>query len=184
LLAGVWAVSLLSAQETKDHKSSVRKMVDESEYVMIDLDLSRVAAFYSGIGEYVKFYPMTVTDLKTNKSEKGVLMKMYIYYYLDDNTKKKFYYDAYIGRDEIDDFIAFIEKYVIPNLNATTDSKKQKKIYVFHAKEITMTYLISGKKRQLRIKLNFTEDDPDSYEFWTSTQVKKITELVDLLKKL
>jgi len=183
-LVMVMVLQTAMAQSSGSKKSTVREFINKSEQVLIELDLSREAAFYSGIGEYVKFYPVTITNLKTGEKENGVLVKMYIYYYTDSNVKKKFYYDAYIGKDEIKDFINFIEKFVIPNLDETTDSRKQKKFYVFQAKEITMTYLVTGKKHQIQIKLNFTEDAPESYVFWTNTQVKKVKDLVEMLKTL
>ncbi|NPA43212.1 MAG: hypothetical protein GXO27_04185 [Chlorobi bacterium] len=171
------------AQSGSDYDSSIRKFAEQAKYVLIEKDFTREAAFYSGIGEYVKFYPVTVTNLQTGEKVKGLLVKMFVHY-TRNGVKMKFYYDAFVGMDEINDMIRFIEQYIIPNLDEVTENPKKKKAYIFRAKEITMSYIIWGKKRQLKIRLNYAEETGNFYEFWTNTQIKKVTELVKFLKEL
>jgi hypothetical protein len=88
---------------------------------------------------------------------------------------------AWIGIEEINEFIYFIEKNVIPNLDLKFKDKSSK--FIFKANEMTLTYYIYEKKRRLTIKLNVYDDSEfNNYTFWTETQVSKIPRLLEVLK--
>ena len=88
---------------------------------------------------------------------------------------------AWIGIEEINEFIYFIEKNVIPNLDLKFKDKSSE--FIFKANEMTLTYYIYEKKRRLTIKLNVYDDSKfNNYTFWTETQVSKIPRLLEVLK--
>lgn len=161
----------------QDRQSSVRRLIDESNHVKLLMDWSTTAQFTSGFGEYVKFFPIHITDLKTGEVSKAFHVEMYVN---SDYSDKKVTKVAYISSKEVEDFVYFIEKYVIPNLDVTTE-KKEKLFYKFNAKELSFSYNVQRKSRIIII--NFIRSDGE-YAFWTKTQVKKIPNLLEVLKKL
>jgi hypothetical protein len=161
----------------QENKSSVRNFINKSDHLKFVENWSTIAEFNSGIGEYVKFYPVYITDLKTGKEEKAFKVEMYI---MSDYSNKKIYKTAYISDKEVMDFVAFIEKNIIPNLKQSTD-KKEKVFYQYNAKELSFIYVVYKNSRIIKINLNSTDD---LYKFWTKTQVKKIPKLLEILKTL
>jgi len=155
-------------------ESTTRKFIDESQYTRINKDWTTTAEFKSGIGEYVKFFPIEVIDLKSGKKMNALQLDMLI-------KKPDIYKTAWVGLDEIDDFINFVEKNVVPNLDMKL--KKKSSEFIFNAKEMTLSYFVYEKKRRLTIKLNdYDDSEIKNYTFWTETQVDKIPRLLEVLK--
>jgi len=171
-------------QETQPQKSSIRNFINKAEIHRIDKDWTTIARFKSGIGEVIDFFPIEFTNLKTGIVTKALQLDMEIK--TNNNsilTNNDTYKTAYIGLEEIDEFILFIEQYVIPNLNIKFKDKSSQ--FTFKAKEMTLYYLIYEKKRRLTIKLNdYDNDEYINHTFWTETQVKKIPKLLSVLKTL
>jgi len=177
LLLLLMLVSFINGSFAQENKSSVRNFINNSEHLKFVENWSTIAEFSSGLGEFVKFYPVYITDLKTGKEEKAFKVKMYI---MSDYSDKKIYKTAYISDKEVMDFVIFIEKNIIPNLELSTD-KKEKIHFQFNAKELSFIYTVYKKSRIIKINLNSTDN---LYEFWTKTQVKKIPKLLEILKTL
>lgn len=157
-------------------ESSTRRFIDDTQFILISKDWNTTAEFYSGIGEYIKFFPIEVTNLKSNVKEKGLQLDMHI-------TQPDVYKTAWVGLDEIDEFIYFLETNVVPNLDLTF--KKQSAEYIFKAKEMTFSFLIDEKRKRVSVTLNnYDEIGLRNYYFWTETQVNKIPELLAVLKKI
>lgn len=163
----------LSAQ---NQESTTRKFIDDAQFTLIEKDWNTTAEFYSGIGEFVKFFPIEVTNLKSNTKVKGLQLDM-------DIKKPEVFKTAWVGLDEIDEFIYFIEENVIPNLDLKF--KKQSAEYIFKAKEVTFSYLVDEKRKRISITLNnYDNDGIPNYYFWTETQVNRIPNLLQVLKKI
>jgi len=161
------------------NESKVREVLTSSQHIKVVEDWSRVASFESGMAEYVKFIPITITDLKTGSKTKAFRVDMYI---RSDYVKDlKIYKKAYISYDEVQDFINFLEKQVIPNLNLEIP-KNEVAFYKFNSIELSFVYKIR-KKNKRTIIINFNSTDRDN-TFWTKTQVKKIPELIKVLKTM
>jgi hypothetical protein len=157
-------------------ESSTRKFIDEAQFTRINKDWTTIAEFKSGIGEFVNFYPIEVINLKTG--EKRVALQLDMFIKNPDINKT-----AWIGLEEINEFIAFIEENVIPNLELRFKDKSSE--FIFKANEMTLSYFVYEKKRRLTIKLNSYDDSEiKNYTFWTETQVNKISRLLEILKIL
>jgi len=155
-------------------ESSTRKFIDDAQFTRINKDWTTIAEFKSGIGEYVNFYPIEVINLKTGEKRNALQLDMYI-------KKPEINKTAWIGLEEINEFIAFIEENVIPNLNLRFKDKSSE--FIFKANEMTLSYFVYEKKRRLTIKLNSYDDSEfKNYTFWTETQVDKIPRLLEILK--
>lgn len=155
-------------------ESTTRKFIDESQYTRINKDWTTIAEFKSGIGEYVKFFPIEVVDLKSGKKMNALQLDMFI-------KNPDIYKTAWVGLDEITDFINFVEKNVVPNLDMKL--KKKSSEFIFNAKEMTLSYFVYEKRRRLTIKLNdYDDSEIKNYTFWTETQVDKIPRLLEILK--
>ena len=88
---------------------------------------------------------------------------------------------AWIGIEEINEFIEFIEQNVIPNLDLKFKDKSSE--FIFKANEMTLSYFVYEKRSRLTIKLNSYDDSEiDNYTFWTETQTDKIPRLLEVLK--
>lgn len=158
----------------QNKESTTRKFISESQYKRINKDWTTTAEFKSGIGEYVKFFPVEIIDLKSGKKINALQLDMFI-------KKPDLYKTAWIGLDEITDFINFIEKNVITNLDMKL--KKKSSEFIFNAKEMTLSYFVYERKRRLTIKLNdYDESTIKNYTFWTESQVDKIPNLLEVLK--
>jgi hypothetical protein len=155
-------------------ESSTRKFIDEAQFTRINRDWITIAEFKSGIGETVEFYPIEVINLKTGEKRNALQLDMNI-------KKPEVFKTAWIGLEEINEFIRFIEDYVIPNLDLKFKDKSSE--FVFKANEMTLSYFINEKRKRLTIKLNSYDDiQYNNYTFWTETQVDKIPKLLEILK--
>jgi hypothetical protein len=155
-------------------ESSTRKFIDKAQFTRINKDWTTIAEFKSGIGETVEFYPIEVINLKTGEKTNALQLDMKI-------KKPDVFKTAWIGIEEINEFINFIEKNVIPNLDLRFKDKSSE--FIFKANEMTLSYFVYEKKRRLTIKLNSYEDSEfKNYTFWTETQVNKIPRLLEVLK--
>ena len=150
--------------------------MDKAQFTRINKDWTTIAEFQSGIGEFVNFYPIEVIDLKSGEKTNALQLDMYI-------KKPEINKTAWIGLDEIDEFIKFIEENVIPNLDLRFKEKSSE--FIFKANEMTLSYFVYEKDRRLTIKLNSYDDSElKNYTFWTETQVDKIPRLLEILKKM
>lgn len=155
-------------------KSSTRKFIEEAQFTRINKDWTTIAEFKSGIGETVEFYPIEVINLKTGEKTNALQLDMNI-------KKPEVFKTAWIGTEEINEFITFIEQNVIPNLDLKFKDKSSE--FIFKANEMTLYYFIYEKRRRLTIKLNSYDDSAfKNYTFWTETQVDKIPRLLEILK--
>lgn len=155
-------------------ESSTRKFIDEAQFTRINKDWTTIAEFKSGIGETVEFYPIEVINLKTGARTNALQLDMNI-------KKPDVFKTAWIGIEEINEFITFIEENVIPNLDLRFKDKSSE--FIFKANEMTLSYFIYEKRRRLTIKLNsYDESEFKNYTFWTETQVDKIPRLLEILK--
>jgi len=95
-----------------------------------------------------------------------------------------FFKTAWIGIEEINEFIEFIEfieKNVIPNLDLKFKDKSSE--FIFKANEMTLSYFVYERKSRLTIKLNsYDNSEIKNYTFWTETQTDKIPRLLEILK--
>ena len=91
-------------------ESSTRKFIDDAQFTRINKDWTTIAEFKSGIGETVEFYPIEVINLKTGDKTNALQLDMKI-------KKPDVFKTAWIGIEEINEFIQFIEENVIPNLD-------------------------------------------------------------------
>ena len=155
-------------------QSSTRKFIDKAQFTRINKDWTTIAEFKSGIGETVEFYPVEVINLKTGEKTNALQLDMNI-------KKPDVFKTAWIGLEEINEFISFIEDNVIPNLKLKFKDKSSE--FIFKANEMTLSYFIFEKKRRLTIKLNSYDDSEfNNYTLWTETQVDKIPRLLEILK--
>lgn len=160
----------------QNEQSSTRKFIEEAQFTKISKDWNTIAEFNSGIGEYVKFFPIEVVNLKSKATQNALQLDMYI-------KKPEVYKTVWVGLDEIDEFISFIEINVIPNLDLKF--KKKSTEYIFKAKEMTFSYLVDEREKRISISLNNYEKEGQlNYYFWTETQVNKIPELLKVLKMI
>jgi len=89
--------------------------------------------------------------------------------------------DAWIGMEEIDDMIVWLEQYVIPNLEASAGKNKTVK-YIFNSDEITLKFEIQNNTKVFSVILN-NSAYLDKY-FWTEAKVKEIPKVLAALKYL
>lgn len=173
-IASLILILVVTFSVAQNVESTTRKFIDESQYTRINKDWNITAEFKSGIGEYVKFFPIEVIDLKSGEKMEALQLDMYI-------KKPEVYKTAWVGLDEVADFINFVELNVVPNLDMRL--KKKSSEFIFNAKEMTLAYFVYGKKRRLTIKLNdYDNGEFKNYTFWTETQVDKIPRLLEVLK--
>lgn len=169
------SVAFTNAQ-VKNEKSSTRKFIEDASYTQINKDWSTTAKFKSGLNETVSFFPIEVIDLKSGEKIKALQLDMFI-------KNPDLYKTAWVGLDEISDFIDFIEKYVIPNLDVKL--KDQSKEFIFKAREMTFSYFIYERRSRITIILNDYESDVyKNYSFWTETRTDDIPELLPVLKSI
>jgi hypothetical protein len=173
------------AQAQKENiPSSARLFIEKAQKTRINKDWSLVANFKSGIGETVDFYPVQIVDLKTNDKTNALQLDMEILNYVGGlRGNQKINLSAWVGLDEVDEFIRFIEDNIIPNLEVKY--KKMSSEFIFKAKEITLSYIIDEKRRRLTISLNnYDSKDGLPSDFWTEAKVDNFPDLLDILKKV
>lgn len=164
----------LSYGQKENANSDTRKFVFNAEMTQVNRDWSVSADFTSGIGEVVSFYPVESIDLKTNQKVKSLQMDMYLENYF------KF---SWIDFEEVNEFIYFIEHYVIPNLKVKTEITKSV-TYIFNSKEITLSFKIKNNVKRISIYQKDNGVTDDVHYFWTETQVNKIQDLLAVLKQI
>lgn len=168
--------SVSSYSQKENIESSTRKFIDKAQFTRINKDWTTIAEFKSGIGEYVNFYPIEVIDLKNGEKVNALQLDMYI-------KNPDIFKTVWVGIDEVEEFITFVEKNVIPNLDLKFKDKSAE--FIFKAKEMTFSYFVYEKERKITIKLNSYDNDKIlNYTFWTETQVDKMPKLLTVLKKI
>lgn len=169
-------ITFLSSAQNVNEESSTRKFIEKAQFTRINKDWSTTAEFKSGIGESVKFYPIEVIDLKNGEKVNALQLDMFI-------KNPDIYKTAWVGMDEVEEFITFVEKNVIPNLDLKFKDKSTE--FIFKAKEMTFSYFVFEKDKRITIKLNsYDSGEILNYTFWTETQVDKIPRLLEVLKKI
>ena len=96
---------------------------------------------------------------------------------------RSYFKSSWIDLDEVDEFVKFIEQYVIPNLKDKTD-KNQSVSYIFNSKEISFKFHIEKNNKRISIYLKDYGVTDNEHYFWTESQVNKIPELLEMLKKI
>ncbi|MBE7634636.1 hypothetical protein F7642_09880 [Tenacibaculum finnmarkense genomovar ulcerans] len=173
-ILGFLFLAVISISFGQNIESSTRKFIDKAQFTRINKDWTTIAKFKSGIGETVEFYPIEVINLKTGEKTNALQLDMNI-------KKPDVFKTAWIGIEEINEFINFIEENVIPNLDLRFKDKSSE--FIFKANEMTLSYFVYEKNRRLTIKLNSYDDNKiKNYTFWTETQVNKIPRLLEILK--
>ncbi|WP_431244672.1 hypothetical protein ACQ9BO_10600 [Flavobacterium sp. P21] len=94
--------------------SQTRQFIENAEITQINKDWTITAEFRSGIGEIVSFFPVEAIDLKSNNKIKSLQMDL-------GRNVNSYFKSSWIDLDEVDEFILFIEQYVIPNLKDKTE---------------------------------------------------------------
>lgn len=164
---------------SQDKNSEARQFIENKETIQINRDWNIKAEFKSGLGDIVSFFPIEIIDLKSNKKVKSLQLDMTLKYQSNHNNFKS----SWIDLNEVDEFILFLEQYVIPNLKDKTE-QNQSTTYIFNSKEIMFSFYIQKNSR--RISIYPKDNGITDYEnyFWTETQVGKIPELLTMLKEI
>ena len=173
--------SVCLAQKEKSN-SDTRKFIENAEITKVNRDWNGLAEFRSGLGESVNFFPVEAIDLKTNKSIKSIQMDMYVISQVDGKNYN-FSKTSWIDLDEVDEFVKFIEQYVIPNLKERAEMNKSV-TYIFNSKEIIFSFKIENVSRKISIYLKDNGVTDNKHYFWTESQVNKIPDLLKVLKNI
>lgn len=170
---------LITQNYSQNKNSEARQFIENAEITQINRDWNTKAEFRSGVGDIVSFFPIEVIDLKSNKKVKSLQMDMTLKYTGNTNNFKS----SWIDLNEVDEFIVFIEQYVIPNLKDKPE-RNQSVTYIFNSREIMFSFKIENTFRRISIYLK--DNGITDYEnyFWTETQVGKIPELLTMLKAI
>lgn len=174
--------SALNYAQKEKTNSETRKFMNNADFTQINQDWNVIAEFKSGLGEVVYFFPVEAIDLKSNQKIKSLQMDMSVQYQSGGITSK-YFKSSWIDLNEIDEFIFFIEQYVIPNLKDKTE-KKQSVTYSFNSKEITFSFYIEKNKRRISVYLKDNGITDYEHYFWTESQVHKIPDLLAILKQI
>ena len=176
LIAAGWF--LIPVSLFAQNQSSTRDFIDKASSLQINKDWTITAEFYSGLGEYVKFYPVEVMDLKSRETRDALQ--------LDMHTKAGAAFvdaQAWVGLDEVAGLIDFIESYVIPNLDL--DLRKKSREFIFESKEMKLSFMVNERQKRISIWLNnYEKVDGSEYYFWTESQINNITYLLQILKRI
>lgn len=176
-------VTINYAQKQKPN-SETRQFIDNAEITQINKDWNIKAEFKSGIGEIVSFFPVEAIDLKSNNKVKSLQMDMTVKYGNALTGQNGTYFkSSWIDLNEVNEFILFIEQYVIPNLKDKTEGK-QSITYIFNSREITFSFYIEKSSRRISIYLKENGNTDNEHYFWTESQVNKIPELLTMLKEI
>lgn len=180
-----------------DGNSEVRKFIGKEPKFNFFRDWTYKAEYTSGIGEYVQFYPVTLSNLSTNQKMNAIQIDVMIK--VDQNamagfksigpkfgSKDELKSTAYMTREELKEFIDFLEKNIAPNLNVKFSKKSSQ--YIYKAKELVFSYLIDEKDK--RVEISIPEIDRESglntgkfLDFWTDKNVDDVKSLITMLKK-
>lgn len=166
---------LIVSKNYSQKDSETRRFIENTVIVQVNRDWNVKAEFTSGLKEVLSFYPIEAIDLKSNNKIKSLQMDM--------GLTENYFKSSWIDLNEVDDFILFIEQYVVPNLKDKTE-KKQSNTYIFNAKEITFHFSIQKSSRRMSI---YTKDNgvrDNVHYFWSESQINKIPELLIMLKEI
>ncbi len=163
--------NLLSAQNLLN--SNARKFMD-SDLTLVMRDWNTVATLKSGLGESVSFFPVEITDLKTNQTIKALQIDMSV------NCQTK---SSWVDINEISQFLSFIEDYVIPRISVNTVNKKSNN-YIFKSKEIVVSFVVGEYTNRLSVYLKDNGVIDEQCYFWTETQISKSRDLATVLQSL
>ena len=173
------SITINYAQKTN---SETRKFIENAEITQINKDWNIKAEFKTGFGEVVSFFPVEAIDLKSNIKVKSLQMDMTVIYQFAGKNNN-YFKSSWIDLNEVEEFIAFIEQYVIPNLKDKTE-RKQSVTYIFNSREITFSFYIEKSSRRISIYLKDNGSTDNEHYFWTESQVSKIPELLTMLKEV
>ncbi len=165
----------ISSNYAQKQNSEARKFIENAEITQINRDWNIKAEFVTGLKEVISFFPVEAIDLKSNDKIKSVQVDM--------SLANNYFKSSWIDLNEVDEFILFIEHYVIPNLKDKTE-KKQSVTYIFNSREITFSFKIERSTRRISIYLKDNGSTDYEHYFWTETQVNKIPELLMMLKEI
>ncbi|WP_154657205.1 hypothetical protein [Hugenholtzia roseola] len=188
--------SISKAQQNQEAKkaSKLSNAIKETNFSKIEIDASEKAVFKSGTGEYVEFYPIAFTNLKTGEYAQG--LKIVTQYDLegmgatllgglggDKGGSKSWTETAYLDINEVEQLIEFFDKYVLPN----TDSDLERKNYVtykFKSEEVVINLKVErdGNKTVEIFEVLFANRPYLDRYFWTKSQVKNTAQVVKTLK--
>ncbi|MBB6370856.1 hypothetical protein [Chryseobacterium shigense] len=171
-----------SAQQKDQSNSSTRKFINGADFTQVNKNWNVTADFKSGIGEEVSFFPVEAIDLKTNQKMKSIQIDMDAKYDFMGKSRR-FFKTSWLDLNEVEEFIQFIELYVIPNINDKTE-KKQSTTYIFNSKEISFNFYIEKNTKRISIYLKDSGIIDNDHYFWTESQVNKIPELLEVLKQI
>ncbi|MBE8723696.1 hypothetical protein [Flavobacterium hungaricum] len=174
-------VTLNYAQKPKQN-SETRQFIENAEITQINKDWNVKAEFRSGLGEVLSFFPVEAIDLKSTNKVKSLQMDMTVIYQIAGRNYN-YFKSSWIDLNEVDEFITFIEQYVIPNLKDKTE-RKQSTTYIFNSREITFSFYIEKNARRISIYLKDNGITDNEHYFWTESQVNKIPELLTMLKEI
>ncbi|KAF2335093.1 hypothetical protein [Flavobacterium daemonense] len=147
--------------------SETRQFIENAEITQINKDWNVKAEFKSGIGEIVSFFPVEAIDLKSDNKIKSLQMDMSVTsQFLGKGGN--YFKSSWIDLSEVDEFILFIEEYVIPNLKDKTE-KNQSVTYIFNSREITFSFYIEKTSRRISIYLKDNGVTDNEHYFWTDT---------------
>ncbi len=179
-----------------DGYSEARKFVGQEEKFSFFRDWTFQAEFTSGIGEYVRYFPVELKNLKTNEKINALQLDMFIKEDKTTSLRRKLNADlkpgelkstAYLSLEEVDAFIVFLEKNVIPNIDIKLSKKSTE--FVFKTKEMVFKYEIIEKQK--RVIISIPEIDPDTQKnegsflyFWTERNTDDLPQLVKTLKTI
>ncbi|WP_289665956.1 hypothetical protein [Flavobacterium panacagri] len=173
---------IISKTYSQKQNSETRQFIDNAEITQINKDWNVKAEFKSGIGEIVSFFPVEAIDLKSNQKVKSLQMDITITSQLLGKSNS-YFKSSWIDLNEVDEFILFIETYVIPNLKEKTE-RNQSTTYIFNSREITFSFYIEKSSRRISIYLKDNGSTDNEHYFWTESQVNKIPELLTMLKEI
>ncbi len=178
-------ICFFAKAQNENIPSTARILIDKAQKTRINKDWSLIAEFKSGIGETVQFYPVQIIDLKSYEKTNALQLDREIKGNMNvpfaGNIKTNV--SAWVGLDEVDEFINFIEENIIPNLAVKYRDKSSE--FIFKAKEITLSYLIDERRRRLTISLNdYSGKGTANYDFWTEARVDNFPDLLVILKKV
>ncbi|MFY7665978.1 hypothetical protein [Flavobacterium sp.] len=174
-------LAICYGQKSKTN-SETRRFIDDADFTQINKNWNLTADFKSGLGEIVSFFPVEAIDLKTGQKVKSLQMDMTVLYQVAGRSYN-YFKSSWIDLGEVEEFIIFLEQYVIPNLRDKAE-KKQSTTYIFNSKEITFSFHIQQNSRRISIYLKDNGYTDYEHYFWTETQVSKIPDLLNVLKQL
>lgn len=195
LFLGLLSFSIITTAQIKiGGESEIRKLVSNAKEFNFIRDWGKTAEFKSGVGEYVRFFPLEYTEIATGQKVKALQLDLMV---KDEggnakegqpiSKKGEIVRSIWLDVFEVKKFIIFLEKNVLPNLEVKYKNKSSE--YIFKSKEMIFSYFINEKTKRITIyAVDFGPSGADAggtlIEFWTESQVDKIDELVPVLKEI